>query len=77
MRFGAGAIPLPRRPRTKQARLQSNVDDEFHAQENQLEMYKYLKSEKGMSEDALLETRLTRQARGTLRSTLEARFRGH
>jgi hypothetical protein len=61
---------------SKEARLQNNVDDEFHAQENQLEMYKYLKSEKGMREDALLETRLRRQAGGTLRSTIETRFRG-
>ncbi len=60
---------------SKEARLKNNVDDEFQAQKNQLEMYRYLKSEKGMGEDALLETRLARQARGTLRSTIEARFR--
>ena len=67
--------PIPKKA-SNEERLQSNVDDEFDAQENQLEMYKYLKSEKGMSEDALLETRLARQARGTLRSTIQARFRG-
>jgi hypothetical protein len=38
-------------------------------------MYQYLRDNKQMNRDALLETRLTRLANNTLRSTIEARFR--
>lgn len=59
--------------RIQKDRFKSVVDDEMRAVENQLEIYRYLKSSWGF-EDAVLEERLRRQAAGTLRATVEQQF---
>jgi hypothetical protein len=60
---------------TAERRMNANIDEETKAQENQLAMYAWMTKEKKMREDALLEIRLERKRKGTLRSTIEARFR--
>lgn len=55
-------------------RLEDDVADELHARENQLIIYKYLKEAKGCPEDWELELRLSRQANGTLKATIQQLF---
>jgi hypothetical protein len=55
-------------------RRADDVADELHAQENQLLVYRYLKEKKGCPEDAELEARLARQAKGTLQRSIEEGF---
>ena len=50
------------------------VEDELHAQENELVIYTWLKNNKGCSDDFVLETRLKRNNNGTLRSVIEESF---
>ena len=50
------------------------VEDELHAQENELVIYTWLKDNKGCSDDLVLETRVKRQKNGTLRSVIEDNF---
>lgn len=51
-----------------------NVDDELHAQENQLDVYVYLRDKLGCPKDLELELRLERRANGELRKAIEERF---
>lgn len=55
-------------------RRKNDVDDELHARENQLVIYKYLKETKQWPEDIELERRLKQQADGTLRQSVEQSF---
>jgi hypothetical protein len=50
------------------------VEDELHAQENELTIYTWLKNNKGCSADFLLDTRLERKKKGILRSVIEESF---
>jgi hypothetical protein len=50
------------------------VEDELHAQENELIIYTWLKNNKNCSADFLLDTRLQRKNKGTLRSVIEENF---
>src|SRR5207253_2000008 len=52
----------------------ADIDDELHARENQLLMYKYLRDTLGWPTDSIMEMRLERQDNGTLRQTIEQSF---
>ena len=58
----------------KSALFKDAVEDELHAQENELIIYTWLKSNKGCPSDFLLDTRLGRKNNGMLRKVIEESF---
>jgi hypothetical protein len=68
----AGHPVSAKRPET----IGDAVDNEYYAQKNELAMYKWLRDVKKMcTADPELETRLSREDRGVLKSVIEARER--
>jgi hypothetical protein len=59
----------------KMESVQEATDNELYVQENQLAIYTWLKDELGWPPDPDMDLRQKRQAKGTLRSTIEANIR--